>query len=494
MPYHRLSLVVFFFLSSVAATVTQATAEQRLNVLMICVDDLKPALGCYGDATAKSPNVDRLAKRGLLFQAAYCNQAVCSPSRNALMTSLRPQTLGIYELATNFRASRPEAVTVAQHFRSHGYQTQSLGKIFHTGHGNIDDEASWSVPSWRPKAPTYRLPASTALPAKPKGNGPKGTATESADVGDSEYGEGQLADELILRLDAAAKSSSPFFIAGGFIRPHLPFVAPKKYWDLYDADKLPMPTITTPPEGAPSYAPQFGGELRSYSDMPDQGLLSDPETRKLIHGYYAATSYMDAQLGRVLDRMDALKLWDTTIVLLWGDHGWHLGDHGMWCKHTNYEQATRIPFMIATPKMAAGVTTKAMMETVDIYPTLCELTGLPVPAGLDGKSFVSVIKSPSSSARAAVTHVYPRNALLGRSIRDERYRMVEWKKPGDEPSTAEIELYDYELDGLETKNMAAEKPEVVAKLRKILAQQPEAKPQINAKAKAKTKAKSASKK
>jgi iduronate 2-sulfatase len=454
-------------------------AAQPPNVLLLCVDDLKPALGCYGDKFAKTPHLDRLAQRGVVFQSAYCNQAVCSPSRNALMTSLRPQTLGIYELSTNFRVGRPEAITLAQHFRGHGYQTESLGKIFHVGHGNYDDPQSWSVPSWRPKTPTYQLAASTSLPAKPRDNGPKGAATEAAQVEDTAYADGCLADELIQRLKgAAARPSTPFFIAGGFIRPHLPFVAPQKYWDLYDPQLLPMPKVLTPPEGAPSYAPQFGGELRSYADMPNEGPIGVADTRRLIHGYYAATSYMDAQVGRVLDSMDELKLWESTIVLLWGDHGWHLGDHGMWCKHTNYEQATRIPVIVAAPTLASNAKTAAMIETVDIYPTLCELSGLPVPAGLDGKSFAQVLKSPDSPGRESVTHVYPRSQLLGRAIRTPRYRLVEWKQPGAEAATGEFELYDYEVDPQETKNLAAENPALVQQLRRLLAEQPEARPPV----------------
>jgi iduronate 2-sulfatase len=472
---------LFILLMALPCTFANESQPKRFNVLMICVDDLKPILGCYGDPIAKTPNLDRLAARGLRFYSAYCNQAVCSPSRNSLMTSLRPQTLGIYDLPTHFRHAAPDAVTLAQHFKSHGYETQSLGKIFHVGHGNIDDQASWSVPSWRPKAPTYQLPASTSLPAKPSGSGPKGAATESADVSDSSYGEGQLADELIVRLKAASsKPDTSFFIAGGFIRPHLPFVAPKRYWDLYNAALLPMPTSSAPPTDAPSYAPQMGGELRAYSDMPNKGTIPAEQARTLIHGYYAATSYMDAQVGKVLDTLDSLKLWENTVVLLWGDHGWHLGDHGMWCKHTNYEQATRIPFLIAVPTGASGTATKSLIETVDIYPTLCELTGLPIPTGLDGQSFAKVIQDPYAITREAITHVYPRNDLLGRAIRNDRYRLVEWKKPGADPSTAVFELYDYDRDPDENKNVAKENPDIVKQLAAILYRQPEAKPQIKA--------------
>ncbi len=455
---------------------------RRPNVLLICVDDLKPVLGCYGDRFAKTPNIDRLAGQGVLFESAYCNQAVCSPSRNALLTSLRPQTLGIYDLATNFRRSRPDAVTIAQHFQQHGYTTQALGKVFHVGHGNAEDEVSWTVPHWRPKAAQYQLPESQDN-KRATNNGPRGTATESADVADDAYGDGQIAIEAAARITAAAvNKDQPFFIACGFLKPHLPFVAPKKYWDLYDPKTVPMPQVTAVPENAPSYAPQFGGELRQYSDMPREGAISEERTRRLIHGYYAATSYTDAQIGRVLDALDASGARSNTVVVLWGDHGWHLGDHGMWCKHTNYEQATRIPLIISSPGCAAGQKSLALIESVDVYPTLCELAGLPTRDGLDGLSAAATLKSPDVQTRESVIHVYPRGERLGRAIRTNRFRMVEWKVPGADASDAEYELYDYEKDPLEMVNIADSNPEVLAKLQAILARQPEAVPQIRASA------------
>jgi iduronate 2-sulfatase len=466
----------------------------RPNVLLICIDDLKPVAGCYGDQTAHTPNIDKLAQRGVLFEAAYCNQAVCSPSRNALMTGLRPQTLGIYDLPTHFRQGAPDAVTIAAYFRQHGYQTHGMGKILHTGHGNKEDEASWSETHWRPKAPQYQLAASTSDKRDSK-NGPRGTATESADVEDDAYGDGQIAIEATQRIsDAAAKPDEPFFIAVGFLKPHLPFVAPKKYWDLYDPAKLPMPQIFEPPKDAPSYAPQFGGELRAYSDMPQQGPISSEDTRRLIHGYYAATSYTDAQIGKLLNALDENALAANTVIVLWGDHGWHLGDHGMWCKHTNYEQAARIPLIVASPGCAAGQKTKSLVETVDIYPTLCELAALPVPSGLDGSSFASILKSPETKTRESVIHVYPRSGRLGRAIRTDRYRMVEWKAPGANTDTAEYELYDYQTDPLETANIAASQPEVLQKLQNILATHPEAKSQISTKKNGDTTQKSTGKK
>jgi iduronate 2-sulfatase len=472
---------LLFFLACLPVAIT--TAAEKPNVLLLCVDDLKPVLGCYGDAHAKTPHLDALAARGLRLDRAYCNQAVCSPSRNALMTGLRPQTLGIYELSTNFRKARPEAITVAQHFQAAGYRTEALGKIFHVGHGNTEDEASWTVPPFKPKTPQYLDPENNA-PNTPEAKAKelRGAPTESADVPDEAYPDGQIALEAVKRIEAAKAKDEPFFLAVGFLKPHLPFVAPKKYWDLHDPATLPMPGRDTPPDGAPDYAPQFGGELRRYKDIPGgREPLGDELTRHLIHGYYAATSYMDSCAGKVLNALAANGLADNTIVVLWGDHGWHLGDHGMWCKHTNYEHAARIPLIVALPGKT-GTSSTALVETVDLYPTLAELAGLPAPEGLDGKSFAALLDDPMANHRDHAIHVYPRNDLLGRAIRTDRYRLVEWKKPGSAAETAVFELYDYESDPDETKNLAPEQSAVVAELKGFLAAHPEAVPQIRAKA------------
>ncbi len=469
-------------------------AESRPNVLLICVDDLKPLLGCYGDKTVQSPNIDRLAAASVLFERAYCNQAVCAPSRNTLLTGLRPQTLGIYDLGTNFRLARPDAVTLPQFFQQHGWRTEGLGKIFHVGHGNHEDPASWSVPHWKAKVVAYALPESKAKQGLTREealfenqaakNLPRGAAYEAADVPDNTYPDGALADEVIRRLQAAqARDTVPFFLAIGFVKPHLPFVAPKKYWDLYDRSAFQLAEYRTPPVGAPSYAPQQGGELRQYANIPEQGPLDDELQRTLIHGYHAATSYMDAQLGRVLDELDRLGLAHNTIIVLWGDHGWHLGDHGIWCKHTNYEQAAHIPLLVAAPGLPAGTRTTALVETVDIYPTLCELADLPIPVGLDGRSFAATLRDVTSPTKDHAIHVYPRTApgtgaVLGRAIRTDRYRLVEWKKIGAPGDTADLELYDYASDPLETKNLASEQPEVVKQLQAMLARHAEASPQV----------------
>ncbi|AMV19472.1 sulfatase-like hydrolase/transferase [Planctomyces sp. SH-PL14] len=468
-----------------------ADTPARPNVLFIAVDDLKPRIGCYGDPLAKTPNIDRLAARGMVFTRAYCMQAVCSPSRNAILTGLRPQTLRIYDLGTNFRKSVPDVVTLPQHFKNHGYKTEAMGKLFHVGHGNHEDPASWSVPHWQAKSIGYALPENKAEVTREEAlfenknlrpeQLPRGAAVEAADVPDDAYGDGKLANEAVTRLKVAAKTpDQPFFIAVGFLKPHLPFCAPQKYWDLHDPAKLSQPTRLTPPEGAPAFAPQSGGELRNYANMPKTGPIDEATTRRLIHGYYAAASYMDAQLGKVLDALDETGLAKNTIIVFWGDHGWHLGDHGIWCKHTNYEQATRAPLIVVAPQHKEGVrsSTKAIAEFVDVYPTLCDLTGLEKPAHLQGDSLVPLLGGTTTTpAHEVAFQVYPRSdkdhgPMLGQAVRTDRWRYVEWQKREGGAIVAR-ELYDMESDPDETVNIA-DKPEqadVVARHSKLIADQ-----------------------
>lgn len=464
------------------ATVSQAISAEKPNVLLICVDDLKPNIGIYGDPLAKTPNIDRLASSSLLFAQAYCNQAVCSPSRNALLTSLRPQTLGIYDLATNFRKSRPDAVTFPQYFKQNGYRTEGMGKIFHVGHGNNEDAASWSVAHFKAKSIGYALKENQAptregalFENQSPANLPKGAAYESADVPDNAYGDGAIADEAVKRLEAAKKTpGTPFFLAVGFVKPHLPFCAPKKYWAMHDRSKFELAKVANAPEGAPAYAPTAWGELRNYKNMPEKGPVDAETARTLIHGYYAATSYMDAQLGRVLDALESNGHAENTIIVLWGDHGWHLGDHGMWCKHTNYEQATRAPLIVVAPGRPGGQRSAAIVEFVDIYPTLCDLAGIPRPAHLQGESLVPLLEEPASPTRRPAYQVYPRKdknlgPLLGHAVRTDRWRYVEWRQSGG--GVAARELYDMREDPLETVNVAgeADREDVVAEHAALLA-------------------------
>jgi len=470
---------------------------ERPNVLLILVDDLKPALGCYGDTAAKTPNIDRLAARGMRFDLAYCNQAVCAPSRFTLMLGSHSTSTGLYGLGSPLRKLVPDAVTLPQHFSKHGgYRTESVGKVFHVGHGNEGDSSSFSVPPFKDKVIEYLDPDSTeggqltreeALFTNQKlgqiKSLPRGAAFESPDVKDDDYADGRVAAETIKRLQAAQQrrqqDGTPFFIAVGFVRPHLPFSAPKQYWDMHDPQKLPMPTFEEHPAGSPQVAHKRGGEIAAYKPVPEGDATFAPELkRKLIHGYYAGTSFVDAQIGKVIDELDRLRLTENTLIVLWGDHGFHLGDHGIWTKHTNYEQANRIPILISAPGVTKpNSSTRQLTESVDLFPTLAELAHLPAPTGpqpIDGLSLVPVLKDSKKRIRDHAFHCFPKQTL-GRAIRSERYRFVEWKTPGATPDSAELELYDYERDPLETKNLANEQPDVVNQLRAILAKYPEAK-------------------
>ncbi len=455
-------------------------AEARPNVLFIAVDDLRPELGCYGHPVVKSPHIDRLAARGTLFEYAYCQQAVCNPSRASLMTGLRPDTLQVYDLPTNFRKYQPDVVTVAQHFKDHGYYTEGIGKIYHLGHGNTDDPLSWSVVRRHELAPRFGPVGQEALQrqraewdaAGRDVSRARGLPWEAPDVPDADLTDGSIAEGAVRILREV--QDRPFFLAVGFLNPHLPFVAPKKYWDLYSEDDTRLASNPYPPKGAPPYATHSFGELRAYYGIPPQGPLSEEQARKMVHGYWAATSYIDACVGRLLDELDRLKLRDNTIVILWGDHGWFLGEHGMWCKHANYEEAARAPLIISVPGQQPGKSA-ALVEFVDIYPTLAELCSLPVHDWLEGTSFRPLIENPELPWKKAAFHLYPRGipgqgAGMGRAIRTERYRLVEWTVRGkDFTEFAEYELYDLETDPGENVNLAA-RPEHAGLVEQLRAQ------------------------
>ncbi len=464
-------------------------------MLLILVDDLKPVLGCYGDSVAKTPNIDRLAARGMRFESAYCNQAVCAPSRFTFMLGSHSTSTGLYGLGSTLRKAISNAITLPQHFAAHGYRTESLGKVFHIGHGNDGDSQSFSVPHFKDKVIEYLDPASTDGGKLTREEAlftnqsldkirslPRGAAFESPDVADESYADGRVALETMQRLQAAKKRrgklGTPFLIAVGFVRPHLPFSAPKKYWDMFDPKTLPVPDFEKLPDGAPAVAGKKGGEIAAYKPVPEGNdmAFSTELKRQLIHGYYASTSFMDAQVGKVIDELDRLGLAENTIVVFWSDHGFHLGDHSIWTKHTNYEQANRIPLLICAPGVTNPNTkTKQLAESVDLYPTLTELAGLPAhrgPQSIDGVSLVPVLKDPAIRVRDHAYHVYP-NQKLGRAMRTERFRLVEWKKQGEPAESAELELYDYEIDPAETKNLASEKRDVVEAMRKILEKYPD---------------------
>lgn len=468
--------VVLFVSHSI--TLAADNAKKKYNVLFIAVDDLRPELGCYGTPIIKSPHIDALARGGTLFNRAYCQQAVCSPSRTSLLTGRRPDTTRVYDLQTHFRLYLPDIITLPQHFKQHGYHTLSFGKIFH---GGLDDPQSWSAPSWHPKAPMYGKPENRAamkrararLQAKGKlrknkvvkkdpktgmtlkltrkGTRALGPAWEDPDVPDNALADGMTADKAIEILGQI--KDEPFFLAVGFYKPHLPFIAPKKYFDKYSPKELRLATNPYPPKGVPKIALTNFGELRTYSDIPASGPVSDTKARELIHAYYAATSYTDTMIGRVVAELDRLGLRDRTVIVLWGDHGWQLGEHGLWCKHTNFEVAARAPLIISVPgQKHAGAKTDALAEFVDIYPTLCELCGLPIPEGLEGMSLVPVINQPDRPWKKAAFSQYPRRKAMGYSMRTDRYRYTEWSEPGAQP--VGVELYDHREDPDENVNLA----------------------------------------
>jgi arylsulfatase A-like enzyme len=402
---------------------------------------LRPDLGCYGHPEAKTPHIDALAKRGMVFRRAYCQQAVCSPSRTSLLTGLRPDATQVYDLVTHFRTTTPDVVTLPQHFKDQGYYTVGMGKIYH---GGLDDPKSWSEPHKNGTSPGYVLVENqeriAAGRAKAKAAGKKGKAAsraargaafEMADVPDNAYHDGSLADMAVAKLADLKAKDQPFFLAVGFLKPHLPFNAPKKYWDLYDPAKLKLANNRARPEGSPPFALTDFGELRNYYGIPKEGPIPDDLARQLIHAYRAATSYTDANIGRVLAELDRLSLTDNTIVVLWGDHGWKLGEHGGWCKHTNYELDTRSTLILSAPgTKTAGQSCERLVEFIDIYPTLCDLAGLPLPQHLHGKSMKPLLADPSKPIKEYAISQYPRmhegKRLMGYSIRSEQERYVAW--------------------------------------------------------------------
>jgi len=482
-----LGAVGFALLAGISCAM--ASKPDKPNVLLILVDDLRPALGTYGDATALTPHIDRFASKGMRFDRAYANQAVCAPSRFNLLLGSRSSSSGIYGFGQNFRDYYPDAVTLPQYFKQHGYRTESMGKVFHIGHNTYADQDSWSVPHHKELVIEYVDPESKkegftreeALFSNQLAQVlPRGLAWESPDVADDAYADGRVAQRAVERLrDLKSQPDQPFFLAVGFARPHLPFSVPQKYWDLYDEDRLPLPGRTVRPEGAPPYAVKYGTEIDQYAPIPEKVTeepFTDSLTRKLIHGYYAGVSYVDAQIGKVLDELAVLGLDDNTIVVLWGDHGYLLGEMGMWTKHVNYELANHIPLIISAPGVGQpGTHTAQLTETVDIYPTLVELAGLPVPQvpqPFDGLSMAPVLKDPEARIRDHAYHCFPRGGRLGRAIRTDRYRLVEWQKIGNATETPQYELYDYQDGPMEVRNIANERPEVRKTLQVILARHP----------------------
>lgn len=454
--------------------------KSSYNVLFIAIDDLRPQLGCYGQKQIVSPNIDQLASQGLLFERTYCQQAVCAPSRISLLTGLRPDSTGIYDIQTRLNNVLPNHVSLPKYFKQNGYETISLGKIYHH---NDDDLDAWSKKPVRTlkKGMRYITPEGRrSVEENRKINpraGSRGVPTEMPDVPDNAYSDGKLTDYAITEMKRMKER--PFFLCVGYHKPHLPFNAPKKYWDMYDPAKLKLADNPFLPKGVTRFTTTNFNELRNYLGMPRGRVpVSDQQARHLIHGYYACVSFIDAQVGRLVSQLDALNLGNKTIIILWGDHGWKLGEHAGWCKHTNFELDTRAPMIISVPGMkSAGQRTKALTEFVDIYPTLCELCGLELPEQpLEGCSFAPLLNDPNRKWKEAAFSQYPRGRMtnkdrmvMGYSMRTERYRYTEWRRLKSGKVLAR-ELYDHEKDPGENVNAIDDAKYAVAvkKLEKMM--------------------------
>ncbi len=490
-------------------------AQQKPNVLFIAIDDLKPELGCYGNTLIQTPNIDKLAARGTVFKLNYCQQAVCGPTRASIMTGKRPDYTKVWDLKTKMRDMNPDIVSLPQYLIAQGYTTQGIGKVYDVRCVDKQlDKPSWSVPYYKVDKKYYD--AETGLPSlnyyqdpqtkkdaqkyldEALANGFTGEdaitealkklkpSVECVDVPDNAYTDGANVLEAIDILSSLKNQSTPFFFAVGFSKPHLPFVSPKKYWDLYKREQMPLAKYQQPSKNSVDIAYHNAGEIRAYTDiepvmMPkldSVGIsLSVDKQRELIHGYYAAVSYTDAQVGKLLNALDSLGLSKNTIIVLWGDHGWHLGDHNLWCKHTDFEQATHAPLIFSAPGIKSGVV-KTPTEFVDIFPTICDLAGVNVPDNLDGKSLKGLMTGKVNSVKPYAISQYPRsgpsketerlgyaNALyMGYSLRTEKYRFTIWMKDKfrssdhfEEAKVYGMELYDYTADPLETNNVVNDK-------------------------------------
>lgn len=485
-------LIVLLF--SVSYSCTSDVKPIRPNILFIPVDDLRPDLGCYGNKTVVTPNIDKVAEEGVTFNRAYCQQAVCNPSRVSLLTGLRPDTLKVWDLRTEFRKNLPDVVTLPQHFKDNGYYVYGIGKIFH----NIyPDTISWTEKPhvdgfpFDPDA-VYLNEDNVARQEEKKleyidkgidrvdqlGHWYiKTVSTENADVDDDAYFDGAQTTAALEKMNELANSDQPFFMAVGYYRPHLPFNAPKKYWDLYDRESIPLAVNQQIPTKMPEYAMNRGREMRSYEDMrdlpfPEENQLNEDKQRLLKHGYYASVSYIDAQIGRLVEGLKKNGLYENTIIVIWGDHGWKLGEHNAWSKQTNYEIDTRVPMIISGPNVKAkGELSNALTEFVDIYPTLCEMAGLQAPAYLHGKSTMPLLSNPDMDWKKAAFSQFLQGRFgkmhknhegkqyMGYTIRTDRYRYVEWyewDKTNTRGERTAQELYDHEVDEQENYNIAAQ--------------------------------------
>lgn len=443
-----------------------ANGKSHMNVLFIAVDDMNNDLGCFGHPFVKSPGIDRIAERGMRFERAYCQFPLCSPSRSSLLTGLRPDTTRVFNLQYHFRQDLPDVVTLPQMFMHNGYYVARVGKMYHYGNpgdigtNGLDDRVSWTErfnPAGRDK---------TALEPDIMNYTPKrGLGSAMAFLADRtgtdvQHTDGKVADQTIRLLEGY--KDKPFFIGAGFYKPHCPWVTPKKYFDMYPMDPITLPQIT---EKTPDDYPELA--LASTKPWPYFGVTHE-QARECKHAYYAAISFVDAQIGRVLDAVDRLGLRDNTIIVFWSDHGYHLGEHGLWFKQSCFEESTRVPLIISVPgKKTAGQACSRPVELVDLYPTLADLAGLTPPEHLEGYSLRPLIDDPKAQwDHPAYTQVQRGNDP-GHSVRTERWRYTEWAF-GEKGQ----ELYDHDNDPQELHNLAADAKyaDVVAQMKALLKQ------------------------
>ncbi|MCP4321811.1 MAG: sulfatase [Alteromonadales bacterium] len=465
-------MLIFFLLVSFGVTADEST-EKPPNVLFIMIDDLRTELGSFGSKHAISPNIDKLAQQGTSFTNAYVSVPVCGASRASMLTGMRSTRDRFKNYYTSVEKDAPNVVTLFEQFKNNGYQTSGYGKIFHV----IKDteKQSWSSGhAWIPEidhtmnsvnlnshhSRDYQSPANIAEYRATK----RGPSTEMVDVPDDAYFDGKLANKATQKLTKLSKSGQPFFLAVGFVKPHLPYTAPKKYWDMYNPKQFYVPEHSLP-KNAPQKAYHRFGELRAYSDTPPAPEhVGTEQAIRLIHGYHAAVSYADAQVGKVLAKLDELGLSENTIVVLVGDHGYSLGEHGLWCKHSTFDVATKAPLIIRAPNSKGNQVVTGLVEFIDIFPTLTELADIPAPEQAAGQSLLPLLNDPSLPAKSAV---FPRYHAA-EAIRTDRYSLTQWF---DKKGTLQAQmLYDHQKDPKETINLtdAPEYKKVLVDLSKQL--------------------------
>ncbi|WP_298365987.1 sulfatase [uncultured Lutibacter sp.] len=445
--------IVVFIVVSCLIGLSSLAAQEKPNVLVFIVDDLRAELGCYGSETAKTPSIDKLASEGVMFNKAYSQQAICAPSRMSMLTGLRPENLGIYSIFTPLRKVHKDIVSIPQLFNKNGYKTVSIGKVYHHSR---DDQEVWT--HYFPKEPdSYLKPENIKLLACLKAKGVKslkGPAFEDANVADDGYKDGRSAKRAIETLHKLKNEKFLMFV--GLSKPHLPFNAPKKYWDLYNKKDFKVPSREKP-EGMYRLALSTWGELKGYYGIPKEGDLDDDLTRQLIHGYHASVSYIDAQVGKIIKTLEELDLRKNTMVVFMSDHGYKIGEYGAWCKHSNKEIDVRVPFIVSREtgykNRVVGVTSNALIENVDLFPTLVDACGLK-GLNFNGKSILPVVDNPNLKWDEVATSVYPRGTkIMGCTATDGNWRYTEWRDSKTQ-EVLSVELYEHKNSLLSFVNLS----------------------------------------